>query len=102
MKGKEECIIHVPFAAHYPAQEGRFRGKNPKHLYSLKKGAGALNKEEIELLFHSLNAEMFVKYKGKTFWSTWETLEQGSGSFIVKGASIQVWLQRGTLFLAKL
>lgn len=62
--------------------------KKPKHLYSLKKGAGMLNKEEIELLFHSLNSEMFVKYKGKTFWRTWETLEQGRGSFVVKGASI--------------
>lgn len=41
------------------------RKKKPRHLYSLKKGAGMLNKEEIELLFHSLNTEMFVQLKEK-------------------------------------
>lgn len=47
-----------------------------------------LNKEETELLFHSLNSEVLVKNKGKTHWSTCETFDQGSGSSIVKSDNI--------------
>lgn len=66
MKREVECIIRVPFAAHHPAGEGRFRRRKSQQLCSLKEGAGMLNEEETELLFHSFNSEILVKYKGKT------------------------------------
>jgi len=43
--------------------------KNP-HLYGLKEDTGMLNEEQIELLLHTLNSEMLLKYKGKPCWST--------------------------------
>lgn len=103
-KDEEERGAHNSCAIGSPPScpRGEDQRRKHKHRYSVREGAGMLNKEETEHLFHTLNSDTLGEYKGKTCWSAWESFDQGSGSSAVKSDNIEMWLQCGTVSVTSL